>query len=295
MGLFVDCKTKNPRLYNRDNIVTAYFNDIRLYPILSNDDMKKLLLESKSSNPILARRAKNRIVESNQRFVVSIARRWQNGRNLMDVVNEANIGLMEAIDHYDLKRNVNFLTYAIWWIRKSLNEYINTKDKMIIPKNAQKLSIFVPKAKNDFFKKHNRYPDIYELKDFLLTDYNVKISHVESLQTFTTSSIDEDYFEATDEKVPSKDMIEYEMSTATNNVEDDLEVINKKEIVEHMLSSLPKREQDIMRMFFGIGCQQSGLVTIASQVGLTSERVRQIIIKAIRKLQIKYNKGICQK
>ena len=88
MSFLVDCKSQNCGYWNRTDLTTAYFDDIKDYPVLSSNEERKLLERVKSSNPVISENARKKLVECNQRFVVSVARRWQKGDNLMDIVNE---------------------------------------------------------------------------------------------------------------------------------------------------------------------------------------------------------------
>jgi len=288
MGFLIDCKSQDCGYWNRTDLTTAYFDDIKDYPLLSSNEERKLLERARSKNPFIASEARKKLVESNQRFVVSVARRWQKGDNLMDIVNEANIGLMHAIDNYDLNKKQRFITYAVWWIRKYINDYIIFKERPIVPANAVKLYTYVPKVRNAFFTENHRYPTFDELKEILKKKHNVSVKHDEDLEIFSMTSIDDTYFEP-NEHVMSEDTIEYENVTSSNNIEDDNDKSDVKTIVSTLLQYLNEKEQKVVKLYYGIDCHEKGLDTISDEMDVSKERVRQILISSLKKLKKKTN------
>lgn len=288
MSLLVDCKSQDCRYWNRTDSVTAYFDDIKDYPVLSSNEERKLLERAKSSNPTISRNARNKLVECNQRFVMSVARRWQKGDNLMDIVHEGNIGLLKAIDKYDLNDNTErLITYAIYWIRKYINNYIILKERPVVPKSAIKLYTYVPKVRNSFFADNNRYPTFEELKDILKTKYDVRVKHIEDLEVLTMTSIDDAYFEP-NEYVLTEDNIQYEAATCSNNIEEDTDKSDVKEIVKTLLNQLSDKERNVVKSFYGIDCCEVGLDSISSDMNVSKERVRQILKSSLKKMSKKH-------
>lgn len=285
MGFIVDCKSQTCGYWNRTSLITAYFDDIKDYPILSRNEERKLLEKVKSDNPLISSNAKKRLVECNQRFVASIARRWQKGDNLMDVINEANMGLIHAIDNYDLNKNQRLITYAVWWIRKCINEYIVLKEKPIVPANAIKLCTYVPKVRNKFFNENHRYPTIDEIKIILKDEYKVSVSHNEDLEALTMSSIDDAYIEFDNrDNVVSENVIAFDNATSSNNVEEDSDKSDVKDIVRRLLDYLNDKEKIVVKSYYGIDCCESGLDTIGINMGISRERARQILNSSLKKL-----------
>lgn len=282
MGFLVDCKSQNCGYWDRSDLTMSYFDDIKDYQVLSSSEERKLLERVKSKNPAISSAARNKLVECNQRFVVSVARRWAKGDNLMDIVNEANIGLMQAIDNYDLSKNQRFITYAVWWIRKYINDYLVFKEKPVIPANALKLHTYVPKVKRDFFAKHGRYPTFDELRRILKKKYKVVVSHPEDLERLTMTSVDEAYFEPSERQ--SDDLTDFDMRTSSNNIDDAIDLAARKKSVEYLLSYLNEKEKSIIKAYYGIDCIESGLEVIGDNIGSSKERVRQIIESSLKKM-----------
>ena len=287
MSFLVDCKSQNCGYWNRTDLTTAYFDDIKDYPVLSSNEERKLLERVKSSNPVISRNARNKLIECNQRFVVSVARRWQKGDNLMDIVNEANIGLMHAIDNYDLSKKQRFITYAVWWIRKYINDYIVFKERPVVPANAIKLYTYVPKVKNKFFNENHRYPTFEEIKDILRTEYKVIVNHNEDLEVLSMSSIDDAYFEP-NEHVSNEETVMFENVTSSNNIEEDTDKSDVKEIIKTLLNYLDEKERKVVKSFYGIDCCEAGLDTIGIDMDISKERVRQILNSSLKKMAKKH-------
>lgn len=287
MSFLVDCKSQNCGYWNRTDLTTAYFDDIKDYPVLSSNEERKLLERVKSNNPIISENARKKLVECNQRFVVSVARRWQKGDNLMDIVNEANIGLLHAIDNYDINKKQRFITYAVWWIRKYINDYIVFKEKPIVPANAIKLYTYVPKVRNKFFTENHRYPTFDEIKDILKTEYKVVVTHNEDLEVLCMSSIDEAYFEPNEHSL-NDETIAFENVTSSNNIEESTDKSDVREIVKTLLGYLTDKEKKVVKSFYGIDCCETGLDTIGVNMDISKERVRQILNSSLKKMAKKH-------
>jgi RNA polymerase primary sigma factor len=287
MSFLVDCKSQNCGYWNRTDLTTAYFDDIKDYPVLSSNEERKLLERVKSNNPVISQNARKKLVECNQRFVVSVARRWQKGDNLMDIVNEANIGLLHAIDNYDLNKKQRFITYAVWWIRKYINDYIVFKEKPVVPANAIKLYTYVPKVRNKFFIKNHRYPTFDELKEILKNEYKVVVTHNEDLGVLSMASIDDTYFEP-NEHALSEDTLAFENITSSNNIEENTDKSDVREIVKTLLNYLNEKEKKVVKLFYGIDCCETGLDTIGVDMDISKERVRQILNSSLKKMAKKH-------
>jgi DNA-directed RNA polymerase sigma subunit (sigma70/sigma32) len=115
--MIVDCKKQDNFHINRTTAVELYFKEIRKYPVLSSDEQRELLIKAKDGDMC----ARDKLVKCNQLFVASIAKKYQTDGNFLDIVNEGNIGLLMAIDKFDLSKGNGFLTYAVGWVRKKIN------------------------------------------------------------------------------------------------------------------------------------------------------------------------------
>lgn len=288
--MIIDCKAENSNYWNRSKTTLAYFDDIRKYPLLTIEEEQKLLYDAKYGNEHEKEKAKRALVVYNQRFVASVARRFSNKNNLLDLINEANVGLIEAIDNYDLTYNNRFITYAVFWMRKHINDYLITKERSVLPVNAQKVYQYASKGREKFFAKNQRYPTEEELSQFIEDEYGIVIPNKEDLIQYSINSIDASISVSDEDDKNSEDVGDFASQTASNNIEDFIEKDNKKSLINFLLSHLSERDREIVTLFFGIGDKEYTIDTIARMKSLTNERVRQIIKLSINKMQkIKIN------
>lgn len=285
MGMIVDCSIVRDVPHEKSDLVNKYYADIRKYKMLTNEEERKLLVETKSSDARISSKARKKLIESNQRFVVSLAKRFARNDNLLDIISEANLGLMEAIDNYDINEKNRLITYAVWPMRRYVNSYLATSDKLVTPPNAQKLYTYAFKAKNQFISEKHYEPTSEELQEYLQEKYDVRITKPEDLDDIVLGSIDESYDDGESDDSESPCLIEFNSMTAQNNIDD---VYEKEELsyqVEKFLSILNGREQSILRMHYGIGQDALTNDDIGKKVGLTGERVRQIIDSSEKKIR----------
>lgn len=281
--MIVNCKSQNTPYIQRDDMVAIYCNDIRKFPILSISEQRKLLENTKSKNEIVRKKAIEQLVNCNQRFVMSAAKKATNGTDLLDLINEGNIGLMIAIEKFDLSKNVGFITYAAFWVQKFINEYLAGYRNMVIPANAQKLRTVVSKARNEFFKTEERMPTLTELQDILKEKYNFNVSQLEDLEAYQLVSI-EDSANDEEDNVYNENL-SYVKVTASNNITNDVEISDYKLMVEKLLNKLNDRDRTIITKAFGIGCIEQTWESIAYDVDLSKERIRQKIGEILNKLK----------
>lgn len=285
MAVIINCKSENSQFWNRNELTLAYFDDIKKYPVLSIEEERELLIKYKNGTKQESEQALHKLVECNQRFVVSVARRWSTQENLMDVVNEANLGLIKAINCFDLDKKQRLITYAVFWIRKYITNYVCTTSRMIKPINAHKVFTYVNKIINRFFAENGRTPYPEEIQQILKDDYNIILSNKEDVAQFVVSSIDAKF--GTDDE-DGNTMAEsglFAMSTASNDVNNNIETMNTKHLVASILSILKPREKDIIKRYYGIDCDEETLDSIGEKHNLTRERCRQIVNEVIEKLK----------
>jgi len=226
------------------------------------------------------RRALEKLTRANLRFVVSVAKQYQNqGLSLPDLINEGNLGLIKAAEKFDETRGFKFISYAVWWIRQSILQALAEQSRIVrLPLNQVGLGNKINKAFSRFEQENERKPSPEELANALEIPVD-KIS-----DTLRVSgrhiSVDAPFVEGEDNSLLDV-LINDDAPVA------DGELLNEsltKEI-NRALSTLTERESEIIKMFFGIGCQEVTLEEIGDKFGLTRERVRQIKEKAIRRLR----------
>ena len=280
--MIVDFKAKQPIFYTRDETVTAYYNDVRHYELLSAEKEKELLYLLHNGTEQQKKKARDTLVLSNQRFVIAMAKRFADNNNLIDLIGEANVGLLNAIDTFDPSKQIRLLTYAVFWIRKYINLYLAETEKIVKPINAHIVYSYVEKARERFNSENCRYPTDNELIEYLKDKYNVKLSNKEDVAEFSVKSIDDNINASNDTEYG--DCSFFTQKTASNNIAEEIETKDKKTIVNELLSELDYKERMIIVHTFGIGCENKSLKEIAEMLNMTTEGVRTIYKKAKNKL-----------
>ena len=281
--MIFDCNAEASLANNKENNVSIYFSEVRKYPILTSTEERQLIEIVKTETGKKAEKARNRIVECNQRFVISAARKRQNGSNFLDLVNEGNIGLMTAIERFDLSKKQRFLTYAVFWIRKAINDYISGTEASIHTMNATKVYTYASKARNSCFMKNERYPTTQELKEEIKLIFGVTIPYEEDLEKIVISSIEPTVLD--DEEVDNVYESEFNIVTATNNTEEDINRQHEIATARELMSTLDERELHVVKSYYGIdGYTQKSYELIGRDLGICKERVRQIMNEAMAKM-----------
>jgi len=224
--------------------------------------------------------ALEKLTRANLRFVVSVAKQYQNqGLSLPDLINEGNLGLIKAAGKFDETRGFKFISYAVWWIRQSILQALAEQSRIVrLPLNQVGSLNKINKAYSKFEQEHERKPSPEELAEYLELPTD-KVS-----DTLRVSgrhiSVDAPFVEGED-----NNLLDVLVNNDSPNADKNLIKESLAREIERALSTLTERENDIIRMFFGIGCQEMTLEEIGERFGLTRERVRQIKEKAIRRLR----------
>ena len=224
--------------------------------------------------------ALEKLTRANLRFVLSVAKQYQNqGLSLPDLINEGNLGLIKAAEKFDETRGFKFISSAVWWIRQSILQALAEQSRIVrLPLNQVGSLNKINKALQKFEQEHERMPSSEELsemidvpKDKIADTLRVSGRHV---------SVDAPFVEVEDNSLLDV-LVNNDSPSADRGLVN--ESLNKE--IERALSTLAQREKEIIKSFFGIGCQEMTLEEIGERFGLTRERVRQIKEKAIRKLK----------
>ena len=281
--MITDCKTHSGRYIKYTGITKAYIEEVRNYDVISPQEQKRLLSLAHSSDNQVKQEAINRLVQSNQRFIISFAKKWSQEDNLLDVINEANLGLLEAIDKYDTNSDNNFLTYAVWWIRKYVKDYHNIYDNIVKRPNANKHNLYVPKARRWFENKYHREPTNEELIEILHKRYNYVIqdpTDLDELRPYTIDNSDID----NELNLCETDRL-FNEKTAVDNVSNGINDEYTKSFVSFLLGKLSDIERDVIVKNYGIGCFPKTVDSIADELNIPSYKVRNILKKTHNKLK----------
>ncbi len=226
------------------------------------------------------RTALEKLTRANLRFVVSVAKQYQNqGLSLPDLINEGNLGLIKAAEKFDETRGFKFISYAVWWIRQSILQALAEQSRIVrLPLNQVGSLNKINKAFSKFEQEFERTPSPEELGDILdlpkekVSDtLRVSGRHV---------SVDAPFSDGEDNS-----LLDVLINNDSPNADRSLLKESLGKEIERSLSTLTERERDIVKYFFGIGVQDMTLEEIGGRFGLTRERVRQIKEKAIRRLR----------
>jgi len=254
-----------------------YLRDISKLGLISNEKEVNLVVRIHRGDL----NALNQLINANLRFVVSVAKQYQNrGLSLPDIINEGNIGLIKAAERFDETRGFKFISYAIWWIRQSILQAIAEHSRIVrLPLNRICSINKINKTLTDLEQKYGREPTILEISQAL------ELAPADVIETIKSSwrYISMDAPVVQDDEVNMYDVFisKDAPSTDENLLKDSLKIE-----IERVLNTLTHREADIIKLYFGLAGKHShSLDEISEEVNLTRERVRQIKEKAIRKLK----------
>lgn len=225
--------------------------------------------------------AKEKLVTSNLRFVVSVAKQYQHqGVPLIDLINEGNIGLITAAEKFDETRGFKFISYAIWWIRQSILQAVAEYSSIVRrPQSQIAISNKIKNATNAFLQEHQRYPSAEELSEIITLEIDKieKAIQAEAHVTSIDAPITEDESVTTADTIASASEYASDRHVDYDSLCDDLMLVLK--------SILNDKERTIITQSFGIGCPERGLEDIGNDLGLTRERVRQIRERGLEKVR----------
>ena len=226
------------------------------------------------------RRALEKLTRANLRFVVSVAKQYQNqGLSLPDLINEGNLGLIKAAEKFDETRGFKFISYAVWWIRQSILQALAEQARIVrLPLNQVGSLNKISKAFSKFEQENERRPSAEELAE----QRDLPADKVGESRKGSGRHIAVDGPAVDGEDNSLLDVLVNDDSPMADNL---LVHESLSREIDRALSTLTDREKEIIQMFFGIGMQEMTLEEIGDRFGLTRERVRQIKEKAIRRLK----------
>lgn len=259
------------------NSVKVYLKGISKYTLLTKEEEVELAKAAAKGN----QSAKEKLINHNLRLVVSIAKRYMgHGLPLLDLIQEGNLGLMKAVERYDVSKGFKFSTYATYWIKQAISRGLADQARNIrIPVHMITFMSEIRKFEHDFQQAHNRKPKEAEVAAALKVDIK-KVKEAYSWMNDTTSL---DIVVGDDEDVTIESFIEDESApTAFTSIED----ADRNAAIQNILNTLNDREKVVIMRRFGIGSSRAEtLDEIGKDFGLSKERIRQIEATALRKLR----------
>lgn len=295
MSLVINLKA-DTGLVDRSENTTRFLKDVKDFPTLTKEEEIEWFKKYRNGNKEEREVAKEYLMLCNQRLVIAAAKKWAKTDTLMDYVNEANFGLLEAIEKFDTTHDVKFASYAMWFIKRAINKYICGDLQVVKRPNYSKTFHVISKATNDFLQKNERTPSPDELFDIVTTKYGKDIRDKNDILDLKVSYVDESSSDE-DESPNYGDMAAYNRASASYNdyEEEEANEFNKK-LVSSLLGKLSPRKQQIIKMRFGMYEADNGLIReyereeIGKILGLTSERVRQLESEAMDEIKQEYVK-----
>ncbi len=256
-----------------------YLQEIGKYELLAPEEEVELAKKIKRGGPE-ADKALERLVKANLRFVVSVAKQYQNqGLTLGDLINEGNLGLIKAATRFDETKGFKFISYAVWWIRQSILQALAEQSRIVrLPLNRVGALNKIGKKFSELEQKFEREPTASELAEQL--DMSVADIHETIKIAGRHLSVDQPLPQNEDNRL--LDVLPNDQQPAPDH---QLMLESLRIEIENLLSTLPDREAEVLRLFYGIGTPALTLEEIGERFNLTRERVRQIKEKAIRRLR----------
>ncbi len=262
---------------NRESAsLDKYLQEIGREPLIPVDEEVELARMIRHGD----RAALEKLVRANLRFVVSVAKQYQNqGLSLPDLIDEGNLGLIKAAEKFDETRGFKFISYAVWWIRQSILQALAEQSRIVrLPLNQVGSLNKINKAYQRFEQEHERKPSAEELAELL----DIPVDKIADTLKMSGRqvSVDAPFVEGEDNS-----LIDVMVNEDSPNADHSLINESLSREIDRALATLAPREADILRKFFGIGVQEMTLEEIGIEFHLTRERVRQIKEKAIRHLK----------
>jgi RNA polymerase primary sigma factor len=262
---------------NRESAsLDKYLQEIGREPLIPVDEEVELARMIRNGD----RAALEKLVRANLRFVVSVAKQYQNqGLSLPDLIDEGNLGLIKAAEKFDETRGFKFISYAVWWIRQSILQALAEQSRIVrLPLNQVGSLNKINKAYQRFEQEHERKPSAEELAELL----DIPVDKIADTLKMSGRqvSVDAPFVEGEDNS-----LIDVMVNEDSPNADHSLINESLSREIDRALATLPAREADIIRKFFGIGVPEKTLEEIGIEFHLTRERVRQIKEKSIRHLK----------
>lgn len=276
--------TKN--ITNRESqSLEKYFQEINKVPMLTPEEEVDLAIKIQEGDQL----ALEKLVKANLRFVVSVAKQYQNrSLTLNDLINEGNLGLVKAAQKFDHTRGFKFISYAVWWIRQSIMQALAEQSRMVrLPMNKLGTINKVNRIASELEQKLERSPTHEELAEILEMEAG-------DITSMLTSSFKQMSVDAPFEEGEGNSLLDVLEDTATEKTDSGLAYKASLKIeTERFLSNLPYKEQQVIKLYYGIGIEEPmSLEQIGELMNISRERVRQIKEKAINKLRAKSKNSV---
>lgn len=281
----LDITNHSLKMLKQDETVLAYMRSIKNYNVPTPQE--ELELVKKAQNGDIE--SQNRLMLGHQRFVYAMAKQYaKNEHEVIDYVNEGNIGLVTAIDTYNPTLGFRFITYASHYIRRSMNYFMRNIDKIVYGCTAQKYLPKVKRIKSEYFSEYGYYPTLETIKEIFSEKYGVKVKNNNDILEIDINGVEYD-----DESEHGITM-EHEFnkySASYNDYETDIEKDYLKNIIISGINQLTEREADVISMLFGIGKYNNAFFIndVAEKYNMSVAAANMLKKKILEKLKRKIN------
>ena len=261
----------------REGSLDQYLKEISVYPLIDRDEEVRLAQHIRKGDA----EGLDKLVRSNLRFVVSVAKKYQNqGVPLSDLINDGNLGLIRAAHKFDETKGIKFISYAVWWIRQAILQALAEQSRIVrVPLNRAGALHRIGRRSSTLLQELGREPTVEEIA----TDLDISQEEVERTLAISQSSLSLDA-----PITPEEDnrLLDYRPDQYSPAPEDEAYQHALKNTIEEALATLKEREARIISLYFGLDDQEPmTLEEIGSLLGVTRERVRQIKEKALLRLR----------
>ena len=264
---------------NDENILAMYLKEINKIPMISHEEEVELAQKAQAGDTA----AKNKLVNANLRFVVNVAKKYQNhGLDLSDLISEGNLGLLTAVEKFDVSKGYHFISYAVWWIRQSILKAICEKSRAIrLPLNRANELVQIEHARKVVGTKKTEQQEYEEIGDML----NMDASHVRDMINISRDMISLDA-EVNDNDNGHTKVADFFEDNAYDRPEEKAIEQSMHEEIDGVINTLRPNEARVIRMRYGLnGAKPMSLKEVGEECDLTKERIRQIEKHAIVRLQ----------
>jgi RNA polymerase primary sigma factor len=262
-----------------------YLQEIGRVDLISPEEEVQLAIRIKQGD----QKALDRLTKANLRFVVSVAKQYQNqGLSLSDLINEGNFGLIKAAQRFDETRGFKFISYAVWWIRQSILQALAEQSRIVrLPLNKVGLSNKISRAYSQLEQEYEREPTVEELAELL----DIELEEVETTLGVAARHVSMDAPFGDTEEASLLDVLENPNADPTDAELEHVDSLRRE--LGRSLNTLSDRQRDVLMLFYGIGIENPmSLEDIGERFALTRERVRQIKDKAITRLRSENKCGL---
>jgi RNA polymerase primary sigma factor len=276
----MNIKNLSTKFFGTNKTLSLYLSEIRKTVPPTSEEERELFERIKNGDED----ARTEIIVRHQKFVYSIAKVYARSEDdVLEYVNEGNIGLMQAIDEYNPDRGTRFLTFAVWYMRRAMNYYQDNTNNMIVRSNNMKLSKKIDKVREDYFKENGIMPTDGIVIDLIKEKYDIDIKDVRDVYDVNVSSISDEI----DDDFTIEENSEYNSKTASIN-EYEMEVDNdyKSALIEKLMGKISGKQADMIKMLYGVGYdRQYTIDEIALKYNMYPEDTQSLINKIMQYLK----------